>query len=540
MEISHVKLVPVLLFILLSSVWCTTSNSISESFLQCFSSHIPSNSGSKIILTKNSPAYYSVLQFSIQNFRFLNTTTPKPEAIITPFKHSHVQAAVICSKKVGIQIRTRSGGHDYEGLSYVSIAPFILIDLFELRSIDIDIENEIAWVESGATLGELYYAIAQKSKVHGFPAGTCPTVGVGGHISGGGYGSLFRKYGMAADHVLDAKIVDVNGRVLDRKSMGEELFWAIRGGGGASFGVILSWKLRLVPVPPTVTVYTDSKTMEQGAAKLVSKCQVLADWMPEGYFLRAVLEVTNGTNGGKTIQFELSFLFLETYEELLPWMKENFPELNLSRTAFTEMSWIQSILHFAHYTTNDTEALLNRTQQSVRSFFKGKSDYVTEPISEAGMEGLYQIMFQLDTSMVILAPFGGIMNEISESEIPFPHRKGNLYEILYYVSWDDDNETEKDVSWTRRVYGYMAPYVSKSPRAAYLNYRDLDLGTDKDANTSYAQASIWGLSYFKNNFRRLAQVKTVVDPGNFFRNEQTIPVLRSGKMKYQQQLDASL
>ncbi|CAL2252516.1 unnamed protein product [Prunus armeniaca] len=539
MEISQVKLVPVLLFILLNSVWCTTSNSISESFLQCFSSHVPSNSSSKIIITKNSPAYYPVFQFSVQNLRFLNTPTPKPEVIITPFKHSHVQAAVICAKKVGIQIRTRSGGHDYEGLSYVSIAPFILIDLFELRSIDIDIENEIAWVESGATLGELYYAIAQKSNVHGFPAGTCPTVGVGGHISGGGYGTLFRKYGMAADHVLDAKIVDVNGRVLDRKSMGEELFWAIRGGGGASFGVILSWKLGLVPVPPIVTTFVQSKTMEEGATDLVYKCQTIADWMPEGYFLRVVLGATNGTNGGKTIEVEFSFLFLETYEELLPWMKEHLPEFNLSRSEFTEMSWIQSVLSSASYSINDTEALLNRSQQS-RSFFKGKLDYVTEPISEAGMEGLYQIMFQLDASTVILTPFGGIMNEISESEIPFPHRKGNLYEIQYFVSWDDDEESEKDVSWTRLVYGYMAPYVSKSPRGAYLNCRDLDLGINKDANTSYAEASIWGLSYFKNNFRRLAQVKTVVDPGNFFRNEQTIPVLRSGKMKYQQQLDASL
>ena len=80
------------------------------------------------------------------------------------------------------------------------------------------------------------------------------------------------------------------------------------------------------------------------------------------------------------------------------------------------------------------------------------------------------------------------------------------------------------MSWIRRLYSYMAPYVSKSPRAAYLNYRDLDIGTNNNkGNTSYAQASIWGVKYFKNNFNRLVQVKASVDPMNFFRNEQSIP-----------------
>ncbi|CBI31072.3 unnamed protein product, partial [Vitis vinifera] len=75
-----------------------------------------------------------------------------------------------------------------------------------------------------------------------------------------------------------------------------------------------------------------------------------------------------------------------------------------------------------------------------------------------------------------------------------------------------------------RLYSYMVPYVSKSPRAAYLNYRDLNIGTNSNkGNTSYAQASIWGVKYFKNNFNRLVQVKASVDPMNFFRNEQNIP-----------------
>jgi FAD/FMN-containing dehydrogenase len=77
-------------------------------------------------------------------------------------------------------------------------------------------------------------------------------VGVGGHLCGGGFGTMLRKYGLASDHILDAHIVDVNGRVLDRKSMGEDLLWAIRGGGGASFGVILPWKVNLAYAPTTL------------------------------------------------------------------------------------------------------------------------------------------------------------------------------------------------------------------------------------------------------------------------------------------------
>ena len=101
-----------------------------------------------------------------------------------------------------------------------------------------------AWVQAGAILGELYTKIAEKSKTLAFPAGICSTVGAGGHISGGGYGNLIRKHELSVDHVVDAQFVDVNGKILNRSSMGEDLFWAIRGGGGASFGVILSYTIK--------------------------------------------------------------------------------------------------------------------------------------------------------------------------------------------------------------------------------------------------------------------------------------------------------
>lgn len=75
----------------------------------------------------------------------------------------------------------------------------------------------------------------------------------------------------------------------------------------------------------------------------------------------------------------------------------------------------------------------------------------------------------------------------------------------------------------------MAPYVSKNPRTAYLNYRDLDFGTNgsgiDETSRNYSQAMIWGCKYFKGNFRRLAMVKGEVDPNSFFSFEQGIPPL---------------
>ncbi|KAK6133502.1 hypothetical protein DH2020_032748 [Rehmannia glutinosa] len=451
-------------------------------------------------------SFSSILQSSAQNLRCLVPSVPKPQLIFTPLVENHVQAAVICAKELNIHLRVRSGGHDYEGLSYISETeqPFIILDLSKLRSVTVDIQDSSAWAQAGATVGELYYRISQKSKTHGFPAGLCTSLGIGGHITGGAYGTMMRKYGLGADNVIDARIVDASGRVLDRESMGEDLFWAIRGGGGASFGIITAWKVRLVPVPATVTVFTVPKTLEQNATNILYKWQQVADKIDEDLFIRVIIQIGL----------------------LLNVMENNFPELGLTKKDCIEMSWIESVLYIAGYPSKTPPEILLQGKSLFKNYFKAKSDFVRKPVPEIGLDGLWKRLLEEDSPLVILNPYGGMMSKISESETPFPHRKGVIYKIQYLTLWNDDKpeSAAKHMDWIRRLYNYMAVYVSMLPREAYVNYRDLDLGMNKNGS-SFIEVSLWGMKYFKDNFNRLVRVKTKVDPDNFFRHEQSIPIL---------------
>ncbi|KAG6696359.1 berberine bridge enzyme-like 8 [Carya illinoinensis] len=516
-----------ILVIFLAYVSIAASDRAQETFFQCLSDHSQSSpSITSVTYFPNNSSYTDVLQSYVRNLRFISPATPKPLLIVTPTHVSHIQASIICSKIHGLEVRIRSGGHDYDGLSYVSDSPFIIIDMFNLRSISVDMEDGSAWVESGATLGELYYRIAEKSKIHGFPAGVCPTVAAGGHFSGGGYGNMMRKYGLSVDNVVDAKVVDAKGRVLDRESMGEDLFWAIRGGGGASFGVILSWKIKLVGVPEIVTVFRVEKTLEQGATDIVHQWQHVADKIDEDLFIRVVVLPVNRKQC-QTIKAKFVALYLGNSEDLISVMDQSFPEFGLKRQDCIEMNWIESVLFWSNYGNGTSlDVLLERQPQSEK-FLKKKSDYVQNPISKKGLESIWKKMMDLKKPVLTFNPYGGKMSEISELETPFPHRAGNMYKIQYSVNWKVEGveASKQNLDRIRGLYDYMTPFVSKSPRGSYLNYRDVDLGTNGVGNSSYSEASAWGTKYFKGNFDRLVQVKTLVDPDNFFRYEQSIPSL---------------
>ncbi|XP_052158258.1 berberine bridge enzyme-like Cyn d 4 [Oryza glaberrima] len=497
-------------------------------FLDCLAASLPAG----VVYTHASRSYQSVLESSIKNLLFDTPATPTPVAVVEATDASHVQAAVRCGVGHGVSVRSRSGGHDYEGLSYRSLdaaRAFAVVDMAggALRAVRVDVRGRAAWVGSGATLGEVYYAIANKTSRLGFPGSIGPTVGVGGFLSGGGFGLMLRKHGLASDHVLDATMVDAKGRLLDRAAMGEDLFWAIRGGGGGNFGIVLSWKLRLVPVPATVTVFTVHRSRNQSATDLLAKWQRVAPSLPSDVFLRVVVQNQNA-------QFES--LYLGTRAGLVAAMADAFPELNVTASDCIEMTWVQSVLYFAFYGTGKPpEMLLDRGTGRPDRYFKAKSDYVQEPMPSQVWETTWSWLLKDGAGLLILDPYGGEMARVAPAATPFPHRQA-LYNIQYYGFWSESGEAAaaKHMGWIRGVYGEMEPYVSKNPRGAYVNYRDLDLGVNDDgdggggvASARYEKATVWGRAYFKANFERLAAVKAKVDPDNYFKNEQSIPPLPS-------------
>uniref|UniRef100_A0ACD5ZX77 Uncharacterized protein n=1 Tax=Avena sativa TaxID=4498 RepID=A0ACD5ZX77_AVESA len=495
------------------------SMAASEDFLQCLSTtSIPS----QLVFTPSSPSFTSVLVSSIRNPKFFTPTTVRPLCIVTPTNASHVQAAVLCGRRHDVRVRVRSGGHDYEGLSYRSERPetFAVVDLASLRAVRVDRAAATAWVDSGATVGELYYAVAKASPGLAFPAGLCPTIGVGGHFSGGGMGLMMRKYGLSADNVLDATLVDANGRLLDKETMGADLFWAIRGGGGGNFGIVLSWKVRLVPVPPTVTFFDIQKSVDQGAVNAVTKWQTLAPTLPEDLSIRVIVQSN---------QALFQSLYLGSCSALVTTMSILFPELGMTRADCREMSWLQSMVYVnSGDTETPVETLLNRTT-SLSTFTKNKSDYVKKAITKDSWEKIFPWFNKTGAGIIILEPHGGRVSGIADADTPFPHRSGVLYNIQYVAFWTG-NGTDAP-NWISGLYDFMEPFVSKNPRGAYVNYRDLDIGENTVVGgvTSYESGKVWGEKYFGGNFRRLAITKGKVDAGDYFRNEQSVPPFVSRK-----------
>ncbi len=165
----------------------------------------------------------------------------RPAVIIRVRDADEVARVISLARETGLPLAVRSGGHSVAGHSVADGG--IVLDLSDMRDLQIDVEGRTAWAEAGLTAGEYTNAAAAHGLATGF--GDTGSVGIGGLTLGGGVGYLVRKYGLTIDDLLAAEIVTADGQLLHLNAKtNPDLFWAIRGGGG-NFGVVTRFQFRL-------------------------------------------------------------------------------------------------------------------------------------------------------------------------------------------------------------------------------------------------------------------------------------------------------
>ncbi|MFS7944155.1 putative tetrahydroberberine oxidase [Helianthus anomalus] len=311
-----------------------------------------------------------------------------------------------------------------------------MLDLVNMRAIEINVENRTALVKGGALLGDLYYVISQLTDTLYFPAGIWAGVGISEFLSGGGYGNLLRKYGLCADNVLDIRIMDVNGNILDR-----------------NFGIVLQWKLNLVPVPKRVTLFSVSCTLEQGGTDIFHKYQYILPKFDRDLLIQVQLNakyISNTTQ--KTIRILFHGIYEGNIDTLLPLLNQSFPELNVTREVCQEVRMIQTTLEFGGFNISTPTSVLANRSAIPKLSFKGKSDYVRTPIPKSGLRKLWRKIFENDNSQTLfMYTFGGKMEEYSDTAIPYPHRVGVLYQVFKRSAFGQDLDITQTVSLAPKI-----------------------------------------------------------------------------------------
>ncbi|MGH3093215.1 MAG: FAD-binding oxidoreductase, partial [Gaiellaceae bacterium] len=160
-----------------------------------------------------------------------------------------IVAAVGFAREHGLEVSVRGGGHNVAGTAVTEGG--VMVDLSRMRGIRVDSEAQTARVQGGV----IWRDLNRETQLHGLavPGGIVSSTGVAGLTLGGGLGWITGKYGLTVDNLLSAEVVTADGRVLTASGEEhEDLFWALRGGGG-NFGVVSSFEYRLHPVGPVVT-----------------------------------------------------------------------------------------------------------------------------------------------------------------------------------------------------------------------------------------------------------------------------------------------
>jgi FAD/FMN-containing dehydrogenase len=412
----------------------------------------------------------------------------RPAVIIRAADTDDIARVIHMARETGLELAVRSGGHSNAGHGVTEGG--MVLDLGELRALEIDVEGRTAWAETGLTAGEYSIAAAEHGLATGF--GDTATVGIGGITLGGGIGFLVRKRGLTIDDLLAADVMTADGELLRVDADNHpDLFWAIRGGGG-NFGVATRFQLRL----------HELETIVGGPLILPATPGLIASFIAEAQAAPDELSTIVNVMQAPPLPFlppeahgKLIVMALLAYAGPVEQSERVLAPFRDLATPIADM--VRPIPYPDIYPPDDPDF---RPMPALRTMFMQGVD----------LTAAETILERIQTSgapmaVAQLRVLGGAMARVPADATAFAHRDKRVMTNVAAIAEGFDKLPER-AAWVEEV----SAELNQGDDSAYVGFLG-DEGADR-VRAAYPPAT----------WERLARIKAQYDPDNVFRVNQNI------------------
>jgi hexose oxidase len=443
----------------------------------------------------------------------------------------------------------RGGGHCYENFVF-NAGTKAIIDLSLLNQIGVDPSTGVFYAQAGATNWDLYRTLYWQYGVT-LPAGSCYSVGLGGHICGGGYGLLSRLYGLTVDWLTGVNVVTVQGKTPAlthaTSSANQDLFWAHTGGGGGNFGLVTRYEFATLPTAPQyAAIYTYAWNWED-----INKSNLMPgilSWFQQllgyGNNVFSILKLNHVAQGQVVALIQLSYSGVQGAESasFLGTLQSSLSETGLASYVVPVASEVighpgslsaAATLSFQDLRWWEAVQTLNGSGSNQKG--KYKSAYMRANFTTAQAAVLTTWLntwpngdttVDMTQSLLQVDSYGGRINTVGSTETAVWQRN-SIFKLQYQTYWQDPYEgttgTEPQVQWIRGFYAAMYagsggipdPNKDATVDGCYVNYPDVDL-------EAYGTGTGVRL-YYGGNLPQLSKIKKIWDPNGHFTHAQSVP-----------------
>lgn len=422
----------------------------------------------------------------------------RPAAVARVANADDIAAVIGFARETRAELAVRGGGHS--GAGHSTTDGGIVIDMRDLKRIEVDPETRTAWADAGNTAAEVNAEVAKHGLVIGF--GDTGSVGIGGITLGGGIGYLVRKFGMTIDNLEAVELVTADGALITSDAEHHpELFWALRGGGG-NFGVATRFKYRLRELPRI----TGGMLVQPATAETVAAFMTAAEAAPEE--LSAIVNVMPCP--------PLPFVAEEHHGSLVIFALMCFAgEADAGETAMAPFRAVAAPLGdlvrpMTYPELFAAEEAPPEDPDADPSMAPGYSSLTlfTDRIGPEESAVIVERLGWSDSPMRVaqLRVLGGAMARVAPDATAFAHRRARVLVNVAAMYVGATDRVVKD-AWVRD----LAAALHRGDDGAYVNFVN-------DEGPERVRAAYPG-----ETWDRLAAVKARYDPENLFRRNHNIP-----------------